>query len=98
MKTSKTSSSIALLGVLIFAATSCKKSDNSPAMQPQVQKEISLQSSNTLGNYLVDKQNRTLYYFSNDPDGQDHCTGGCQAYWPVFNVDNLTADKLGDGL
>ena len=57
-----------------------------------------MQTNTTLGKYLVDKQNRTLYFFSNDPNGQDSCTGGCQAFWPIFNVDNLTADKLGDGL
>ena len=91
------SNSIAL-GLLIIATASCKKYNNSPSTPQAPQKEITLQSNVTLGNYLVDKQNRTLYYFSDDPDGQDHCTGACELEWPVFNVDNLTADKLGDGL
>ena len=85
------------LGTLLFTAASCKKND-SGSPQMQVQKEIVLQTNNTLGNYLVDKQNRTLYFFSNDPNGQDNCTGGCQAFWPIFNVDNLTPDQIGSGL
>lgn len=86
-----------VFGTLLCAAAGCKKSDNSTA-PTQIQKEIVLQTSNTFGNYLVDKQNRTLYFFSNDPNGQDNCTGGCQAFWPIFNVNNLTADQVGDGL
>jgi predicted lipoprotein with Yx(FWY)xxD motif len=81
---------------MLIGIASCNKNDNKQQML--VQKEITLQTSSTLGSYLVDKSNRTLYFFSYDPNGQDSCTGGCQAYWPIFNVDNLTADKLGSGL
>jgi predicted lipoprotein with Yx(FWY)xxD motif len=86
----------ALIGALLIGIASCSKNDKQ--QMPVQQKEITLQTSATLGSYLVDKSNRTLYFFSNDPNGQDSCTGGCQAYWPIFNVDNLTADKLGSGL
>jgi predicted lipoprotein with Yx(FWY)xxD motif len=86
----------AILSALLIGIASCNKNDNKQQMP--VQKEITLQTSSTLGSYLVDKSNRTLYFFSYDPNGQDSCTGGCQAYWPIFNVDNLTADKLGSGL
>jgi predicted lipoprotein with Yx(FWY)xxD motif len=89
--------SAALLGALLIGIVSCNKNDNEQQI-PVQQQEITLQTSATLGSYLVDKSNRTLYFFSNDPNGQDSCTGGCQAYWPIFNVDNLTADKLGSGL
>ena len=89
-------------GVVIFASimslASCKKNDYNNNPSPQPQTEVSLQSSSTFGSYLVDKENRSLYFFSNDPNAQDSCTGGCQAYWPVFSVDNLTADKIGSGL
>src|SRR5262249_16921409 len=96
MKTMKISVTIALMSGLVISAVNCKKNDSNA--NPTVQKEISLQTSATLGKYLVDKQNRTLYFFSKDPNGQDSCTGGCQALWPIFNVDNLTTDQLGDGL
>jgi len=86
----------AILSALLIGIASCNKNDNKQQMP--VQKEITLQTSSTLGSYLIDKSNRTLYFFSYDPNGQDSCTGGCQAYWPIFNVDNLTADKLGSGL
>ncbi len=95
----KISVSIVLMSGLLITAVNCKKNDSSPNLpNPPAQKQVSLQTSATLGKYLVDQQNHTLYFFSNDPNGKDSCTGGCQAFWPVFNVDNLTADKLGDGL
>lgn len=69
--------------------------NNPPAVE---KKAVSLATNATLGSYLVDKDGRTLYFFSTDANGQSSCTGGCEALWPVFNVDNLTADKLGAGL
>jgi predicted lipoprotein with Yx(FWY)xxD motif len=83
---------------LVITTVNCKKDDNKVSSPTPPQKEISLQTSTTLGKCLVDGQNRTLYFFSNDPNGQDSCTGGCLALWPIFNVDNRTADKIGDGL
>jgi predicted lipoprotein with Yx(FWY)xxD motif len=85
------------LGFAILSLTSCKKDSNNNMPQP-VTKEIQLKSNATLGNILVDKAGRTLYFFSNDANGQNSCGGQCEAYWPYFNVDNLSADKLGDGL
>jgi predicted lipoprotein with Yx(FWY)xxD motif len=93
----KSGSSLALMFTILIL-TSCKKNsnDNTPPQPPA--KEVQLRSDATLGNILVDKAGRTLYFFSNDAKGQNSCTGGCEAYWPIFNVDNLTAEKLGDGL
>jgi len=98
MKTMKISIAIALMSGLMVTTIDCKKDDNKITSPTQLQKEISLQTSTALGKYLVDRQNRTLYFFSNDLNGQDSCTAGCQAFWPIFNVNNLTSDKLGDGL
>ena len=99
MKITKISIVSVLLSASMITVVSCKKDHNNNSGYPmQTQPEIRLQTSQTLGNYLVDKSNRTLYFFGNDPNGQNNCTGGCQPYWPVFNVDNLTADKLGAGL
>jgi predicted lipoprotein with Yx(FWY)xxD motif len=63
-----------------------------------VQKEVKLSTSTTLGSYLSDKDGRALYSFALDANGQASCSGGCEAVWPPFYVDNLTADKLGSGL
>jgi predicted lipoprotein with Yx(FWY)xxD motif len=85
---------------IIVLESACSKSssyNSNPPAQPVV-KEITLQSSATLGNYLVDKDGRALYFFASDADGKNHCTGGCAAVWPVFNVDNISSDKLGTGL
>ena len=91
--------SIMGLGILLpilIVSNSCSKNDtNTP---PPPAKTVQLKTSATLGNYLTDKDGRTLYYFSNDANGQNNCSGGCAAVWPIFNADNLTADLLGDGL
>ena len=95
----KVSVSIVLMSGVLITAVNCKKNDNNAIPpSPPAEKEVSLQTNATLGKYLVDKQNHALYFFSNDPNGQDSCTGGCQAIWPIFNIDNLTTDNLGDGL
>lgn len=85
------------LSTLLFSLNSCKKDDD-PAPVPPAPKEVSLRADAALGSVLVDKENRTLYYFANDATTTNNCTGGCEAVWPVFNVEGLTADKLGTGL
>ena len=98
MKIKKISMVCGILSALVITVVSCKKDKDDSQLPPPDVKEIMLQTSPTLGSYLVDKSNRTLYFFSSDPNGQNNCTGGCEAFWPIFNVDNLTADKLGNGL
>ncbi len=97
MKIKKWVMMVFLVGASIISMIGCKKNY---AVQPApvAQQEILLQNSATLGTYLTDKQNHALYFFSNDADGQDSCTGGCQTMWPSFIVENLTADKPGTGL
>lgn len=77
---------------------SCSNDKDSNITAPEVKKEVSLSTSTTLGSYLSDKDGKSLYFFSTDAKGQASCTGGCEAVWPAFVVDNLTADKLGAGL
>jgi len=93
-----------LFALTVFGAvtfTSCSKNEdnnNTPPPPPAVAKEVKFQEHPTLGKYLVDKEGRTLYFFVNDANGQSSCTGGCEDLWPVFNIDNLTQEKLGEGL
>lgn len=86
-----------ILIVCIAFAASCSK-DNEP---PPAEKKPSIQlaASITLGSYLADTLGNTLYYFSNDFDGQSNCTGGCLALWPIYYAgDHLTQTSLGTGL
>ncbi len=79
-----------------FALTYCSKTSGpAPVVDPVL---VKLASSTTLGSYLTDKDGNTLYYFSNDADGANNCTGGCIAAWPIFNITGLTAVQLGPGL
>jgi len=59
---------------------------------------VKLKSSPILGNYLVDKADKTLYYFSNDANGKNNCSGGCEAAWPIFSGEVPTQAQLGQGL
>src|SRR3954464_11391745 len=82
---------IALLCSLMI--TSCKK-DTTPKAFPAVQ----LKTDAELGSYLADSLGYTLYYFSNDFNGLNNCTGGCAAVWPVYYAGDLTQAKLGKDL
>ncbi|QGK73869.1 hypothetical protein [Flavobacterium sp. SLB02] len=88
---------VALIATTFFVSCS-SDNDNGTPPTVEVKKEISLSTSATLGAYLSDKDGRSLYFFATDANGQASCTGGCEGVWPAFNVDNLTADKLGAGL
>lgn len=87
---------IALSGIVFFSA--CGGNDNNPdtpAPKPLVQ----LSASATLGNHLTDVDGNSLYYFSNDFNGQNNCAGGCAAVWPIYYAgDNLAQTALGTGL
>lgn len=89
---------VALTATTFFLSCSSDNGDDNGTPPPESKIAVKLSTSATLGSYLVDKDGRTLYFFSTDAKGQSTCTGGCEALWPVFNVDNLTADKLGTGL
>lgn len=88
---------VALIATTFFLSCS-SDNNNDTTPTPEAKKEISLATSTTLGSYLTDKDGRSLYFFAADANGQASCTGGCEAVWPTFNIDNLTADKLGAGL
>lgn len=91
---------IALTITIFFLSCSSDSDtpDPNPNPTPETTIEIKLATSATLGSYLTDKNGRSLYFFATDANGQSSCTGGCEALWPVFFADNLTATKLGEGL
>jgi len=79
--------------VIIFFLASCKKDNNNTTT---ARTDIHLDSNALVGAHLVDKDGHSLYFFSNDANGQSNCTGGCLATWPIFNADN--AATFGNGL
>ncbi|WP_218029213.1 hypothetical protein [Segetibacter aerophilus] len=81
--------------ICMLLSPSCTRDTISPTPAPTIQ----LASSATLGTYLTDSLNNTLYYFSNDFDGKSNCTGGCLSVWPIYYAgDNLTQSRLPTGL
>lgn len=77
-----------------FALIQCTKSNDS-VTDPVL---IKLATSATLGSYLTDKDGNALYFFSNDANGENNCSGGCATAWPIFNIEGLTATQIGTGL
>src|ERR1700733_12358451 len=74
---------------------SCK---NDNAVLPPARTNIHLDSNAQVGTHIVDKDGRTLYFFSNDVNGGlSNCTGGCLTTFPIFNADPATT-TFSDGL
>lgn len=53
---------------------------------------VKLTANNDFGTVMTDYRGQTLYFFSNDADGMNHCTGGCADLWPVFHAEISLAD------
>ena len=83
----------AAIACVIIGLTSCK--DDDVPVLPRT--DIHLDSNATLGKYLVDKDGKTLYYFSNDANGLSNCTGGCLTNWPIYLADSAKT-TYSDGL
>jgi predicted lipoprotein with Yx(FWY)xxD motif len=80
--------------IIAFVQYSCQKSSTTTSASYAVK----LATSSTLGNYLVDKNGSTLYFFSNDYNGRTSCLTGCETLWPYFYAGELTQADLGTGL
>ena len=50
---------------------------------------IMISTNATLGNYLVDGNGNTLYWFTKDSVGQSACTGDCIKNWPAFTTSSV---------
>src|SRR5665648_9089 len=84
---------VTLLFSTVFVITKCDKTKDN--VDPLA---IKLANSATLGSYLTDKEGNALYFFANDYDGANNCTGGCTTAWPIFDVPGLTQDQLASDL
>jgi predicted lipoprotein with Yx(FWY)xxD motif len=81
--------------LFVLSNSNCSKNSNSTTPPgPHVQ----LQTSATLGKFLVDKNGHALYFFVSDVNGESNCSGPCEVNWPILKDSNLTAAELGAGL
>jgi predicted lipoprotein with Yx(FWY)xxD motif len=77
--------SLATGALSLILIASCKN-DNTVVPPPRT--DIHLDSNAQVGSHIVDKDGRTLYFFSNDVNGGlSNCTGGCLTTFPIFNAD-----------
>ena len=73
-----------LFALLYLGIASCSDDDN-----PVNIGSVDLQNSATLGDYLVDGNGKTLYFFTKDVAGQSQCAAGCLADWPGYYAPDL---------
>jgi predicted lipoprotein with Yx(FWY)xxD motif len=50
---------------------------------------VMVSTSPTLGNYLVDENGKTLYWFTKDSVNQSACSGDCIKAWPAFSASTI---------
>jgi predicted lipoprotein with Yx(FWY)xxD motif len=88
--------------MIVFAAalSQCSKKnvDTASTQVKPPAKLVSLKADGVFGNYLVDTNGHALYFFANDANGQNNCSGGCAVSWLAYGAAGLTADQLGSGL
>ena len=78
--------------ILLVLIASCKKDNNvTPARTG-----IHLDSNAQVGTHIVDKDGRSLYFFSDDANGASNCTGGCLGIWQPYLTDSPMV--VGSGL
>jgi predicted lipoprotein with Yx(FWY)xxD motif len=75
--------------LIIFAVVFLASCEDDPAPTPG-RTDIHLDSNQQVGKHLVDKDGRSLYFFSNDADGLSNCTGNCLTTWPIYYADSAS--------
>jgi predicted lipoprotein with Yx(FWY)xxD motif len=50
---------------------------------------VMIGTNKAVGNYLVDGNGNTLYYYTADSTGKSVCTGNCIANWPAFSFSSI---------
>lgn len=82
--------------IITLCIGACSKDSTPPPSEKKP--AILLATHATLGSHLTDTLGNTLYYFSNDYNGQNNCSGGCAALWPIYYAGTITQESLGVGL
>jgi predicted lipoprotein with Yx(FWY)xxD motif len=60
--------------------------------------EVDLGDSDTLGQYLVGEDGKSLYQFTPDTTSASNCNGDCATTWPPFTLEDGETVKGGDGV
>jgi predicted lipoprotein with Yx(FWY)xxD motif len=94
---------------LLFSAVACGGSSygsggggNNPPYTPPAAgaPTMKLATNATLGNYLVDGNGRSLYYYAKDFPAAgsnaavSNCNGGCVAVWPIFDASSVVVQGI----
>lgn len=79
----------AVLLLLLGMLAACNDSDSDDDQPATPEPTIKVATAAGLGSFLTDKDGNTLYYFTRDIDGNNACTGGCAAVWPIFNAEEI---------
>ncbi len=67
--------------------------DPAPEGEEPSEPTIGVAENETLGNILTDAEGMTLYFFSNDPNGESNCSGTCLDNWPRFYVEEIVLSE-----
>jgi predicted lipoprotein with Yx(FWY)xxD motif len=55
---------------------------------------VMLGTAKPLGNFLVDGDGKTLYYFTKDSVGRSACEGNCIHNWPAFAPESIIVPSV----
>ncbi len=83
-----------LVGVVIFSSSCDEKEE---AVETPQSEKLDIRQDANLGDYLVDGNGNTLYFFARDVSGTSECSDGCLNSWPVFYQEYLEAGSGVDG-
>lgn len=53
---------------------------------------VQTKTNPTVGQYLADKNGKTLYTYGADTSGVSNCTGACLTDWPVYAATSTTSN------
>ena len=67
--------------------------DNNDDYTPEPENAVKLSDNGDFGKILTNSDGKSLYFFSKDTKDTSECLDGCLNIWPVFYVENITADN-----
>lgn len=85
---------LAPFGVPDLGTLGCKKDAGAPTVDADAVTNVKLANSATLGSFLTDSVENTLYFFARDMAGASTCaSAACNSMWPVYYNATLKAPK-----
>jgi predicted lipoprotein with Yx(FWY)xxD motif len=78
-------------------ATTAATASAAPSEDAEVY-EVELGDTDTLGQFLVGEDGKTLYLFTPDSADKSVCNGDCAASWPPYVLEDGETVKAGEGV